>query len=76
MEAHYRRKRDVAGVGYNGPLTETCDPDQPQLLTQVETRPATQPDAVALPTLQAALAAKQRLPREHWVDAGDTPATG
>ena len=76
VEAHFSQKRDAGWVGYKGHVTETCDPDQPYLLTHVATTPATQPDDVALPGIQAALAAKQLLPREHLVDAGYTTAGG
>lgn len=73
-EAHYSRKRDTEWVGYKAHLTETCDPAQPALITQVTTTPATTPDAAALPDIQADLAAKDLLPAEHLVDAGYTTA--
>ncbi len=76
LEAHYSRKRDAEWVGYKGHVTETCDPDQPALLTHVATTPATQPDTLTLPAIQAALAAKDLLPSEHLVDMGYTTAAG
>jgi transposase len=69
-EARYSAKRELEWVGYKTHVTETCDPDQPALITQVTTTLATQPDNQMLPTIQAALAAKALLPREHLVDAG------
>jgi transposase len=74
VEAHYSHKRDAGWVGYKGHVTETCDPDRPYLLTHVATTPATQPDTVALPAIQTALAAHGLLPREHLVDTGYTTA--
>jgi len=76
VEAHFSQKRDAGWVGYKGHVTETCDPDRPYLLTHVATTPATQPDTVALAKIQAELAAKALLPREHLVDTGYTTPTG
>ncbi len=55
-------------------MTETCDADLPHLVTQVETTIATQTDYHALPRVQAALAAHELLPAEHFVDAGYSDA--
>lgn len=76
VEAQFSQKRDAGWVGYKGHVTETCDPDQPYLVTQVATTPATQPDTLALAAIQADLATKGLLPREHLVDAGYTTPTG
>ncbi len=76
LEAHYSRKQNDDWVGYKGHVTETCDPDQPYLLTQVATTLATQPDTVALAAIQGDLAAKGLLPCEHLVDTGYTTPTG
>jgi transposase len=48
-DARYSRKRDLQWVGYKVHLTETCDDDQPHLITQVITTPATTPDCVMGP---------------------------
>ena len=34
-DARYSTKRGIAWVGYKVHLTETCDEDQPHLITQV-----------------------------------------
>jgi transposase len=52
LEARYCRKRDTHWVGYTLHLTETCDPGQPDLITQVITTPATTPDWVMGPTIE------------------------
>jgi hypothetical protein len=44
QEACYSTKRDISWVGYRAHLTETCDPDTPHVITNVETTPATTPD--------------------------------
>jgi transposase len=46
MEARYRSKREDHGVGYKVHLTETCDADDPDLMPQVITTPATMQDRV------------------------------
>lgn len=75
-EAHWSTKRQVQRVGYTVHLTETCDPDAPQPITQVATTPATTRDDRLLPTIHTALAAHDLLPNEHLVDAGYTTAGG
>jgi transposase len=69
-EARYGTKREVSWTGYKVHLTESCDPDAPHLLTDVQTAVATTPDHRATAPIQAALAARGLLPREHLVDAG------
>jgi transposase len=73
-EARFGCKRDVTWVGYKVHLTETCDPDEPHLVTHVETTPATTHDARVVPAIHADLARKDLLPREHLVDSGYTDA--
>ena len=73
-EARYSTKRDLEWVGYKLHLTETCDPDTPHLLTNVETTPATTPDDNMLAVVHASLAVRNRLPAEHLVDKGYTDA--
>ncbi len=69
-EARYKTKRDTRWVGYTVHLTETCDDETPNLITQVTTPPATTDDHVMLPPIQADLAARDLLPSEHYVDRG------
>lgn len=73
-EARYSTKRELEWVGYKVHLPETCDPDTPHLLTNVETTPATTPDDNMLAIIHASLAARDRLPHEHLVDKGYTDA--
>jgi transposase len=69
-EARYGGKRDLTWVGYKAHLTETCDPDAPQLVTHVETTPATTHDGQVVEAIHADLARKELLPSEHLVDTG------
>jgi transposase len=73
-EARFAIKRETEWVGYKAQVTETCDPERPALITQVTTTAATTTDQQALPSIQAALAAKDLLPAEHLVDAGYSSA--
>jgi transposase len=70
LEARYCSKRDTHWVGYKLHLTETCDPEQPDLITHVITTPATTPDCVMGPTIHHALAQRDLLPGTHLLDGG------
>jgi transposase len=67
-EARYGAKRDLTWVGYKAHVTETCDPDEPHLITHVETTPAATHDGQVVEAIHADLAHKELLPREHIVD--------
>jgi transposase len=68
VEARYGTKRQTEWVGYKVHLTETCDPELPHLITQVETTPAPTADGQVLADIHTALAAKDLLPAIHLVD--------
>ena len=74
LEARYSTKRSSAWVGYQVHITETCDPEHPHLITNVETTPATTPDDNMAAVIHASLAPRDLLPQEHLVDKGDTDA--
>lgn len=67
-EARNRTKRSLNWTGYAAHLTETCDEETPNLITNVETTPATTADVEMTETIHAALAEKDLLPGEHFVD--------
>jgi transposase len=69
-EARYCTKRGVAWVGYKVHLTDTCEDGQPHLITGVMTTPATTPDGVMGPLIQADLATRDLLPGVHLLDGG------
>ncbi|MDX3230804.1 IS1182 family transposase [Streptomyces sp. ME19-01-6] len=75
IEARGSVKRDTFWDGYKIHLTETCEPDTPNLITNVATTDATVPDNVMSEVIHAGLAARDCLPGEHWVDAGYPTAT-
>lgn len=69
-QARYSTKREMAWVGYKVHLTETCDRHLPNLITDVQTCVATDPDEKQLPVIQASLKKRNLLPEEQVVDAG------
>jgi len=70
LEARYCTKRDMQWVGYKHHLTETCEPEQPDLITQVLTTPATTPDCTMGPVIVQDLATRDLLPGTHLLDSG------
>jgi transposase len=69
-EARVSIKRQTEWFGYKAHLTETCDDDQPHLITHVETTPATTQDEQMTNPIHQALQAKNLLPKEHLLDRG------
>jgi transposase len=69
-DARFSRKRSKAWVGYKVHLTETCDPDLPRLITNVETTLATTQDNQLTKPIHQALEDKDCLPAVHIVDCG------
>jgi transposase len=69
VEARYRHKRDTQWTGYMVHVSETCEPTEPHLLTQVHTTPATVHEAQCTAPIQQALIDKDLAPGEHLVDA-------
>jgi transposase len=72
QEARYSTKRDIAWVGYKAHLTETCDPETPHVITNVETTPATTPDDNMVSVVHQSLEKSGLLPSQHLVDKGYT----
>lgn len=69
-DARYGKKREEGWVGYKVHVTETCEPDQPQVITQVTTTVATTPDIAVTGAIQADLVARGLAPSVHIVDSG------
>lgn len=70
VEARFSVKRQTAWLGYKAHLTETCEEDRPNLITHVETTPATVQDEKMTDSIHQALACKDLLPKEHFLDRG------
>jgi transposase len=74
VDARLSTKRDTTWNGYKVHLTETCDAEGLNLITDVQTSPATTPDGQLTLPIQAALAMRQLLPSEQYVDCAYTDA--
>ena len=70
MDARLAKKRETEWQEYKVHLTETIEPDEPQLITDVQTTTAPVTDKEALPEIQAGLAEHEMLPDQHLVDGG------
>lgn len=75
-EARYAQKRDTVWIGYKVHFTETCDPELPPLITDVQTTPASVHDAAVVPQIQAALSQRELLPRRHYLDGAYLEGSG
>ncbi|MFJ8469879.1 IS1182 family transposase [Streptomyces swartbergensis] len=63
-------KRGMFWDGYKVHLTETCEPDRPNLITHVATTDSTVQDVRLVAPIHAHLAERDLLPDRHLVDAG------
>jgi len=70
LDARYSSKYGAGWIGYKLHITETCDPEEPRLITQVTTTEATVPDSNKTDAIQADLITRDLSPETHWVDAG------
>src|SRR3954462_7750638 len=69
-DVRYARKRETGWIGYKVHLTETCDTDMPNLITDVQTTAAGLGDVEMTAPVQDALAERGLPPETHLVDAG------
>jgi transposase len=69
-QARYGKKESTSWEGYKVHFTETCDPDIPHLITDVQTTPATTADGDVTPTIHQTLKEQELLPQTHLVDTG------
>jgi hypothetical protein len=74
VEAHYSSKRSVNWVGYKVHMTEICDENNPQFITNVHTTLSTITDEQAVEPIHETLSEKTLLPKEHLMDSGYTAA--
>ena len=69
-DAHYARKHTTSWVGYKVHLSETCEPGELHLITNVETTPGPIDDGDVTESIHASLANNNLLPSKHIVDTG------
>jgi len=70
LDARYSSKYGVGWTGYKLHITETCNPEEPRLITHVMTTESTVPDSNVTVTIQEDLSVRDLSPETHWVDAG------
>jgi transposase len=70
LDAHYARKQTTSWVGYKVHLSETCEPDELHLITNVETTAGPIADGDLTQSIHASLANQHLLPDKHIVDTG------
>ncbi|MFE6105257.1 IS1182 family transposase [Streptomyces laurentii] len=75
-DARAGAKRGTSWTGYLVQLTETCEPDAPNLITHVATTDASVNDSKMIDGIHAGLRARGRLPAVHLVDANYIDAQG
>jgi len=69
-QAHYAKKHTTSWVGYKVHLTESCEENQPHLITHVETTAAPTGDGEVIPLIHETLKNQDCLPDRHLVDTG------
>jgi transposase len=69
-EARFSVRRSVKWQGYRVHVTETCDAEQPLLITNVETTTSASLDLEWTDSIRQHLQEKDLLPKDHLVDAG------
>lgn len=70
LDAHYSRKHTTSWVGYKVHLSETCEPDELHLITNVETTAVPIADGDMTESVHTSLANQDLLPNKHIVDTG------
>jgi len=76
LESRYSEKRGKHWRGYKVHLTETCNEDSPNFITQVETTLATDQDVTAVEPIHQELAGKGLLPETHLADGAYLSSDG
>ena len=69
-EARYATKGTTTWTGYKLLITETCEPDTPNLITNIETTTAAVADDAVTEQIHASLAEHELLPDIHIADTG------
>lgn len=75
-EARYGKKRETEWIGYKVHFTETCAPDLPLVITDVQTTVASVHDGTVLPQIQAALDRRDLLPSQQFADGAYLEGSG
>lgn len=69
-DTRFAANRSKTWLGYRVHLSETCDQDSPELITNVYLTGAAVGDVTTLPTIHEQLGSKDFIPVQHLVDGG------
>ncbi len=69
-DVRYATKRTTTWSGFKVHITESCDDERPNLITNVETTSATVADDAVTVSVHVSLAERQLLPAQHIADTG------
>jgi transposase len=69
-DAHYAKKHTTSWVGYKVHVSETCEPQELHLITNVEISPAPVADGDMTESIHQSLENNNLLPNKHIVDTG------
>ena len=69
-DAHYAKKKTISWVGYKVHLSETCEPGEIHLITNVATTSAPTTDGDVTDSIHQSLSNNNLLPNKHIVDTG------
>ena len=69
-DAHYSKKKTTSWVGYKVHISETCEPGELHLITNVETTAAPVADGNTTEAIHRSLENNNLLPGKHIVDTG------
>jgi transposase len=70
LDCRYARKFTTSWVGYRVHITETCEEDLPNIITDVQSTPATVANGDATPLIHETLKDRGLLPETQFVDTG------
>ena len=70
LDAHYAKKKTTSWVGYKVHISETCEPGELHLITNVETTAAPVADGNMTDAIHQSLSNNNMLPNKHIVDTG------
>ena len=70
VDARLAQKRDTAWCGFKVHVTETCEPELPELIVQVKTQLSPRPDVKETLALEQELEQRQLSPGDHLLDGG------
>jgi transposase len=69
-DARVASKGEKTVIGFKTHTSETCTPGFPNLITHVQTEPATVNDSLSLESIVRSMSKRKHLPKRLWLDGG------